>query len=647
MDEVLNSKLENISELGADELSALKDELVSKFEGLNAQDRTRESVEAMTALADAMTALKDEESRRAVEAEELEVLAQQASDIIGGASDEEESDEVSAEAEATTDSVDDEEVPVEETEDVPVEEVEVPEEEVAPDSEEDDEVEVNTDFTSEDVDKSEEDDVDSELSAKDSTEKENEAELTAKTEEDDSEDKDVSELSSVEANNTESDTTVASEVNTQFSAPAENAPAETVVEAKKTATIVAAADVRGVQSGSVLPNRRALAQALLERRNSMKRTSGGDGEQAMVASIKHDDFYSESQILDSNDTEGNQFKVNSLVASIKSGEIDALVAAGGLYGPVDTSWDIYELGESLGRPVKDSLPSFKADRGGLRFMTPPVLADLDGAVSVWTMQDDIEAAQPGSTKEKPCIRVKAGEEVTVYLEAQPLCLTFGNIGARAYPELVERHIQLAEVQHARFAEQRLLTRIGALSTKVTAAAELGAARDILVQLDTAVAGIRNRHRLDPKAPVRVIFPAWFNNALRADLVKQIPGDGQDAALSLADATVARWFAERNVTVTWALDSESSQYFGEQADGALVKFPSNVVWYLFPEGTFLFLEEATLDLGIVRDSTLNATNDYKMFVESFENVAKVGVESLKITSGLKIAGASAGTVNTLA
>lgn len=636
MDEVLNSKLENISELGAEELSALKDEIVSKFEGLNSQDRTRESVEAMTTLADAMTALKDEESRRAVEAEELEALAQQASEIIDGSSAEDD--------EAETVPVDEEEVPTEEeipTEDTPeevlTEEVEVPVEETPADEEEntqdeDEEVEVKTDFASETPE------------AEDS-EDEDKAELANEAEEDDSEDDKASELS-VEANNTESDPQVASDVNTEFSAPAENAPAETPVEAKRTATIVAAADVRGVQSGSVLPNKRALAQAVLDRRNSMKRTSGGDGEQAMVASITHDEFYAESQILDSNDTEGNQAKVNALVASIKSGDTQALIAAGGLYGPVDTSWDIYELGETLDRPVKDTLPSFKADRGGLRFMTPPVLADLDGAVSVWTMQDDIEAAQPGSKKEKPCIRVNAGEEVTVYLEAQPLCLTFGNIGSRAYPELVERHIQLAQVQHARFAEQRLLTRIGALSTKITAAAQLGAARDILVQADTAVAAMRNRHRLDPKAPVRAIFPAWFKNALRSDLVKQIPGDGQDAALSLAEATIDRWFSERNITVTWALDSESTQYFGEQADGALVNYPSNVVWYLFPEGTFLFLEEATLDLGIVRDSTLNSTNDYKMFLESFENVAKVGVESLRIESVLKIAGASAGTVNTL-
>lgn len=661
MDEVLAGKLENISERTAEELSALKDGLVSEFQGIDTDNLTPETVEQMESLNEAMNALRSEESRRETEAKELAARAQEASDVFNTGTDEgdDENAEVTDEDVAATDIVDEEEIVDDEVAADVAEDVEAVADDVAEvvadevdnteevveetaDEDKDEEEEVNTDFASKTENDSEEEtsDEDKELSA----EAPAEAELANedKTEDEDSKDEDASELS-VEATTESEEVTV----NTEFSAPDQNTPAVTdVASVVKTPVIIAAADVRGLQSGSVIPTPRALGQAILDRRKSMDRTYGGDGEQALVASIVTSDWYDDSRTLASGDTEGNRNKVETIVASLQSPDA-ALVAAGGLYGPVDTSWDIYELGETLGRPVKDSLPAFKADRGGLRFMTPPALADLAGAVSVWTMEDDIEAADPLSDKEKPCIRVNAGTEVTVYLEAQPLCLTFGNMGARAYPELVERHISLAMVHQARFAESRLLKRIGDLSVPVTAAAQLGAARDLLVQLDQATAAMRNRHRLDPEAPLRAIFPVWFKNALRADLVKQLPGDGQDAALSLADATIDSWFAERKVSVTWALDSISSQYFAEQTAGALVAFPANVVWYLFPEGTFLFLEEANLDLGIVRDSTLNATNDYKMFVETFENVAKVGVESLVVTSALKIAGASAGTVNTLA
>jgi hypothetical protein len=259
------------------------------------------------------------------------------------------------------------------------------------------------------------------------------------------------------------------------------------------------------------------------------------------------------------------------------------------------------------------------------------------------MQDDIDAASPeGPNPVKPCIRVAAGQEVTVYTDAIPLCLTFGNLGARAYPELVQRHTELGMIQHARYSEIRLLTRIGALSTPVTAGAELGAARDIFVQLEQAASAYRSRYRLDPKAPLRVLFPEWFKNALRADLTKQLPGDGRDGTFNLAEAEINRWFATRNINVSWFLDGETGQVFGAQTAGALLKFPSTVIWYLFSEGTFVFLDGGTLDLGLVRDSTLNGTNDYKIFLETFEGVAKVGVESLRVTSNLAIKGSASAT-----
>lgn len=418
-----------------------------------------------------------------------------------------------------------------------------------------------------------------------------------------------------------------------FEAPAELRPAAT--KAKAPVVITAGGDLPGITAGSELSSFSEVAQAILTRKHGMGRTSGGNGEQLTVATFST--TFPENRMLRTNDVEGNRAKVNSVVSP------EAIVAAGGLTAPVDTSYDIFELGETSVRPVRDALAVFGADRGGLRFMTPPVLADLEGAVSVWTMEDDINAATPGAPDPvKPSIRVAAGVEITVYTDAIPMILTFGNLSSRAYPELVERHTQLAIVHQARFAETRLLTRIGALSTQVTAGAELGAARDIFIQIEQAAAAYRSRYRLDPKASLRVIFPEWFKNALRADLTKQLPGDGRDGTFNLGEAEINKWFATRNINVSWHLDGETGQIFGEQNDGALLGFPSEVIWYLFSEGTFLFLDGGQLELGLVRDSTLNGTNDYQMFVETFEGVAKVGVESLRIKSTLKIKGSAAST-----
>jgi hypothetical protein len=84
-------------------------------------------------------------------------------------------------------------------------------------------------------------------------------------------------------------------------------------------------------------------------------------------------------------------------------------------------------------------------------------------------------------------------------------------------------------------------------------------------------------------------------------------------------------------------------FGAQGAGALNPWPDTVQWGLYDEGHHLFLDGGTLDLGIVRDSTLNRTNDFETFVETFEGLAPRGVESIWITSTVCPDGTSAAAI----
>lgn len=402
-------------------------------------------------------------------------------------------------------------------------------------------------------------------------------------------------------------------------------------------TITAGADLgQGFHVGQRLAGLSDVARGLMNRVHAMGNTSGGDGEKHTVATFSLNDGVIDR--LSSTNVVENTRKFEAI--SGKSDE--SIVASGGLFGPVETRYDLYTIGEKV-RPVKDALPTFGAERGGVRYTLSPTLKSVQSAVSLWTLEDD-KAAQVGQTsKVKPTLVVRAGEEVTVYTDAIPLSLTFGNFGARFAPEAVEAHIEMAMIQQARFAETRLLTRIGALSTAVTTEKKFGAARDIFRHIDQAVAGYRSRNRIGSKVTMTAIFPTWFREALRADLVTQAPGDGLDT-FSVADNLIDSWFADRNIKAVWSLDGEAGQIFGEQTAGALLDFPDDLVWYLFAEGTFVFLDGGELNLGIVRDSTLNSTNDYQMFVETFEGVAKFGNESLKITSKLAIAGSYAGATD---
>jgi hypothetical protein len=129
--------------------------------------------------------------------------------------------------------------------------------------------------------------------------------------------------------------------------------------------------------------------------------------------------------------------------------------------------------------------------------------------------------------------------------------------------------------------------------------------------------------------------------MAADLTLAMPGDG---TLSVSESEINGYLAASNVDIVPVLDNTSSSLAGSlnmfQDAAALNEFPDSFRWFLFAEGTFLFLDGGTLDLGIIRDSTLVGTNDYKMFVETFEGLAKVGIESLAITSTISINGAAA-------
>jgi len=390
--------------------------------------------------------------------------------------------------------------------------------------------------------------------------------------------------------------------------------------------ITAGADIPGYTAGSEMSDMNVVAEAMSKRLHGLRRVNGGDGEQHIVASITTS--YDESRTL-TQDAEANWNKIQAVASP------EALIASGGHSTPFAVKYDIFGIGTTV-RPVRDCLPRFQADRGGIRFITPPVLSDYDNAVGVWT---NVVDTNPG-TDVKASLTVTAATENTVATDAVTLQLQFGNLMSRAYPELIARHNELGLIQHAREAENQILTRLTALSTAVTSTSIIGVGRDFLVQLGRAAAAYRSRHRLPADFPLRVIVPSWIKDAMAADLALSAPGDSTLNAYG----EIEGYMAARGINICFTIDG--SAITGSQGANAMNEFTDTFVWYMFAEGTFLFLDGGTMDLGIIRDSTLVGTNDYKMFVETFEGVAKVGVEALKVTSTISVNGAAAALRDTL-
>jgi hypothetical protein len=332
----------------------------------------------------------------------------------------------------------------------------------------------------------------------------------------------------------------------------------------------------------------------------------------------------------------------------------ALVASGGICAPVNVDYTVPGWA-TADRPLRDALPSFQADRGGITFVPPADIGTYAGATAVWTEATDANPA--GATK--PVVQVVCGSPTTVYVNAIPTRLGFGNMTGRFAPEQTAAAIDLAMAEAARIAEIELLQLIAAACVAdVQAGQVLGATRDFLTTIYQLVAGYRSYHRIPESVKFTAIFPAWVRDMMKVDLVREIGHSQNDYfdALKIDDEYIDSLLLNAGVNPVWHLDGQSAsqlsgaggvaQIFAAQsASGAINPFPTKIVWYFFPEGVFQFLDGGRLDLGVVRDSTLDATNDFETFVEPFEGLAFRGFATgaLQLVSTTGANGATGGTV----
>jgi len=540
----IKSQVDNLSELSDEQVTELQQAIVSEFEKVESQDISPETVDAMSSLADMLDTVRGDIQRRELQAEELASRASEAAMRVKG------------EGEGDV-------APGEGTDVVPMEEVVPTDEPVAPvDEEQPDamgDMPVTDEAPVEEVpvdDEEEKKKVSPEYSTEDAASTTTEETLEFSTEatpdvvepsteggeEVAPEETPTIETPTVEEVPQEEQVPVTAAAEEGFQAPADRQPVIQVKEPAQVA-ITAGADIPGYTAGSAIADMTEVAQAMEKRLHALRRVNGGDGEQHIVASFSTS--YPEDRVL-TTDPESNRSKIDAVVGQ------QALTASGGHAAPFEVKYDIFGLGSTTDRPVRDLLPKFQADRGGVRFVTPPTLISLTNAnanaASVYDYANAVglwneTTASPSvaswtnnigdsTTTVKGTLTVSAAAENTAYTDAVTLQLQFGNLMTRAYPELISRHNELALVQHAREAELVLLDKISSASKAVNAHAAtteaanlIGVARDFLIQVRKAAVAYRSRHRLNPETRLKAIIPAWIYDAMAADLALSMPGDG--------------------------------------------------------------------------------------------------------------------------
>lgn len=378
----------------------------------------------------------------------------------------------------------------------------------------------------------------------------------------------------------------------------------------------ASANVPGMQPGERLDSTDKIITAW-ERAWEASRGWAGEGRfrtpVAQLGAYNAEDMYGPDRFLDG-DAARNQVKIDAVVGR------QALRASGGICAPSVINYDQPVVGTDA-RPFRDGMMArYGADRGGVTTFPPPQLYDaaVIAANTLWTNANDTTPASP-TTKNVTTMTCPTGE--TTVVQAIVDIVKIGNFRARFFREQVEAFMSKVAQNHARVAENALIAAVGAGSTQVAHQTVLGTTRDVLAHIDLTAAQMRSRYRLAPDSPLRLGFPDWLLDNMRVDLTREAPGSTAER-LATSEAEIQGWFAARNINTTWFLDGESTQIFGAQADGAAVGWPNHVYGYIFPEGEWLFLDGGTLDLGMVRDSTLNATNDFEFFTETFEGAHRL-------------------------
>lgn len=364
--------------------------------------------------------------------------------------------------------------------------------------------------------------------------------------------------------------------------------------------LTAAVDVPGYRPGQGI-DLKDVTEAVVRRAQALTTAGGGVG---MVASYSLP-FPNELQINDASSApEGSLATIKAADQSRLEGE--SLTASGGWCAPSET---VYSFTERACPDMLWDVPEVQLNRGGLRFFREPVL-DVAAMTWVHTEQDDIA----GNTK--PCFTIPCATPIDVRAEAEGVCLKYGILTARYFPELIDMYTRQAMVAHEIRLKTRAYDQARTAATAVTTTASFAAFSAVYGAVALHVADMIERYNLCEGTALEVVFPYWTRNLFLADIARQ-----QGVKISDLDpAVIAGAFAKLGVSVQWArgLAPDVPTNIGNATPAT--QWPADVEFLIHEAGGFQLGRGPSIDLGVIVDSQTARTNDQQFFTE--EGVALI-------------------------
>lgn len=388
-------------------------------------------------------------------------------------------------------------------------------------------------------------------------------------------------------------------------------------------TITAAADIPGVSSGQEL-DRLGVAKAMMSRARGLANKSPRVG----IASVQSD--IADEHIIRDGGPAAHEVITAAVNSKLAGSNAAALVATGGWCAPSET---MYELFSVESRDGLLDLPTVGIARGGIQVPSYVGLDEVAAGLWAWSEANDINPGTDGDAT-KPCLQVPCPTWTDYRLGAEGICITAGNMIDRAYPEMVARTIDLAMTGHMhRISNASLATIIAAATSVTVTSVPSDAAGDILHAIDLQVADYRSQYLMGENTVLDAIFPQWFVEAIRSTLAMRAGVD----STNVSKAEVIAHFTNRNVRPQFLAGYEP--LFSATPATA---FPATSKFLLYPAGGYVMGDGGEIDLGVVRDSTLNATNDFTAaWSEQFFTVIERGPAAREITVTTAVDGQTGG------
>lgn len=425
-------------------------------------------------------------------------------------------------------------------------------------------------------------------------------------------------------------------------APKPEPVVEEVEEDTPMVSLVAAADIPGYTSNQELGSMLEVSKAFQARSRSFTGASKGRVKTEVMStegnvyrlSSEHRRFgvaqiqkpEAEFAIADRMDA---QDQYDMVMAAAKEARLPGgnLVAAGGWCAPSEQLYGFCEL-ETVSGLL--SLPSVQANRGGISFTKGPSYA---GLAATWGFLQTEAQAEAGTAKD--CYEIECPPWDETRLDAVGFCVTAPVLTNAAFPELVNRVLQIGTVAHAHKVNAYLINRISTLIGAAINWTEVGGSTsDILDAAELQAERLRYTYSLAPGATIEAVFPIWARGAIRADVGRRL---NIENPLNVSDAAIAAWFSVRGIAVQWVYDY---QPLATTNTGTWTAWPTTLEFMMYPAGSYTKLEKSVLDLDTIYDSVGLGTNVYTAaFFEEGVAVANTCAGGVKVSVALDTQGAT--------